>query len=213
MSHPWRVFFYYVRSLGPRLTLVALALLGAAWAFGVLVVRPSAAPSTPTATAPPAAQLATAAPTPPTTLTQPPVGASPITGVESVVAEVVALTNRARLENGCDVMLTSSPLLDRAAQGHSEDMAQRGYFDHISPDGTGPAERLAAVGYHWSRYGENIAAGYTSPAQVVEGWMNSPGHRANILNCEFRELGVGYTDTVTGPGAGGLLWTQVFAAP
>jgi uncharacterized protein YkwD len=78
----------------------------------------------------------------------------------------------------------------------------RDYFSHTSPDGQGPGDRAAAAGYpRWS--GENIAAGYPTPAAVVEGWMNSAGHRANILNCQSKATGVGYD-------ARRNMWTQMF---
>ncbi|MFD3518020.1 sigma-70 family RNA polymerase sigma factor [Streptomyces sp. NPDC058657] len=120
--------------------------------------------------------------------------------------EVVALINSERAKAGCSPV-TSNGLLATAAQRHSQDMIARGYFDHTSPDGDGPGERVTAAGYKWSTYGENIAAGQSSPAKVMETWMNSPGHRANILNCAFKEVGMG----IAGP-SGGPHWTQVFGA-
>ncbi|BAU87675.1 allergen V5/tpx-1 family protein [Streptomyces laurentii] len=85
-------------------------------------------------------------------------------------------------------------------------MAARDFFDHTNPDGDGPGERVTATGYQWSTYGENIAKGQATAAEVMEGWMNSPGHRANILNCDFREIGIGLHTS------GGPYWTQVFGA-
>jgi uncharacterized protein YkwD len=85
-------------------------------------------------------------------------------------------------------------------------MAARDFFDHTNPDGDGPGERVTAAGYRWATYGENIAKGQRTPAQVMESWMNSPGHRANILNCSFEEIGIGLHD------GGGPYWTQVFGA-
>ncbi|MEU2494488.1 sigma-70 family RNA polymerase sigma factor [Streptomyces sp. NPDC007883] len=120
------------------------------------------------------------------------------------VAQVVALVNAERSKAGCGPV-RSNDKLETAARRHSEDMAARGYFDHTSPDGSDPGDRITAAGYRWSTYGENIARGQQSPSSVMDSWMNSPGHRANILNCSFKELGVGIHD-----GSGGPWWTQAF---
>ncbi|MET9017111.1 sigma-70 family RNA polymerase sigma factor [Streptomyces olivaceoviridis] len=122
------------------------------------------------------------------------------------VAQVVALVNKERAAAGCGPV-TEDPQLDKAAQGHSDDMAARGFFDHTDPDGAGPGERITAAGYRWSTYGENIAKGQRTPQAVMDSWMNSPGHRANILNCAFKDIGVGVHD-----GSGGPWWTQAFGA-
>ncbi|NEA14911.1 CAP domain-containing protein, partial [Streptomyces halstedii] len=120
--------------------------------------------------------------------------------------QVVALVNAERAKEGCGAVSGNS-LLATAASRHSADMADRDYFSHTSPDGTDPGDRITAAGYRWSTYGENIAKGQTTPAAVMEAWMNSPGHRANILNCAFKELGVGREDSSDGP-----VWTQNFGA-
>ncbi|MFF7091100.1 sigma-70 family RNA polymerase sigma factor [Streptomyces rubradiris] len=122
------------------------------------------------------------------------------------VAQVVALVNEERAAAGCGPV-TEDPQLDRAAQGHSDDMAARGFFDHTNPDGAGPGERVTAAGYRWSTYGENIARGQQTPRAVMDSWMHSPGHRANILNCSFKNIGVGVHN-----GSGGPWWTQNFGA-
>ncbi|MFB7369805.1 sigma-70 family RNA polymerase sigma factor [Streptomyces sp. NPDC056222] len=126
-------------------------------------------------------------------------------GSDSTAGEVVAIVNSERAKAGCGP-LTENSLLNQAAQGHSVDMAARDFFDHTNPDGDGPGERVTATGYRWSTYGENIAMGQRTPAQVMESWMNSPGHRANILNCSFKEIGIGIHND------GGPYWTQVFGA-
>ncbi|MFD3531876.1 CAP domain-containing protein [Streptomyces sp. NPDC058664] len=126
-------------------------------------------------------------------------------GRSSAADQVVALVNSERAKAGCGP-LSANATLTRAAQGHSDDMAARDFFDHTDPDGDGPGERVTAAGYPWSTYGENIAMGQSTPEQVMESWMNSPGHRANILNCDFKEIGVGI-HTADGP-----YWTQVFGA-
>ncbi|QKW37283.1 hypothetical protein HUT06_27440 [Actinomadura sp. NAK00032] len=120
-------------------------------------------------------------------------------------AQVISLVNKERAKNGCRA-LTSNGKLAAAAQRHSADMARRGFFDHTNPDGKSPGDRITAAGYRWSTYGENIAKGQPTPASVMKSWMNSPGHRANILNCGFREIGVGVVKS------GGPYWTQVFGA-
>ncbi|WP_031487104.1 sigma-70 family RNA polymerase sigma factor [Streptomyces bicolor] len=122
------------------------------------------------------------------------------------VGQVVALVNKERSAAGCGP-LAEDALLNKAAQGHSEDMAARGFFDHTNPDGEDPGQRITEAGYRWSTYGENIAQGQQTPEAVMESWMNSPGHRANILNCSFKDIGVGIHD-----GSGGPWWTQNFGA-
>ncbi|MFE6624487.1 sigma-70 family RNA polymerase sigma factor [Streptomyces sp. NPDC057740] len=120
------------------------------------------------------------------------------------VAQVVALVNKERSAAGCGPV-QEDPLLDKAALGHSEDMDARDFFDHTNPDGADPGQRITAAGYTWSTYGENIAQGQQTPEAVMDSWMNSPGHRANILNCAFKDIGVGIHK-----GTGGPWWTQNF---
>ncbi|WP_233521336.1 sigma-70 family RNA polymerase sigma factor [Streptomyces triticagri] len=122
------------------------------------------------------------------------------------VDQVVALVNTERAKQGCGPV-TANSTLHEAGRRHSADMAARDFFDHTNPDGKDPGDRITAAGYRWSTYGENIARGQQTAAQVIEGWMNSEGHRANILNCSFKEIGIGIHD-----GSGGPWWTQVFGA-
>jgi uncharacterized protein YkwD len=77
-----------------------------------------------------------------------------------------------------------------AALGHSNDMQQRNFFSHTGSDGSNPGARLTSAGYNWRTYGENIAAGQATIQSVVSGWMNSPGHCANIMKASFREIAV-----------------------
>ncbi|WP_084550241.1 CAP domain-containing protein [Actinomadura rifamycini] len=147
----------------------------------------------------------TSAPARPTRTSEPRRSARPVPAGGTVAARVVALVNDARAGAGCGPV-RSNALLVRAAQGHSADMAARGFFDHTSPDGDGPGDRITSAGYRWSTYGENIAKGQSGPESVMKSWMNSPGHRANILNCKFDEIGVGVVES------GGPYWTQVFGA-
>ncbi|MFJ4186520.1 CAP domain-containing protein [Kitasatospora sp. NPDC089509] len=167
--------------------------------------RPTAtAKASPTATRPAAngtsvaAQRAAAAP-----------AAAPAGGgaAPGYAQQVVDLVNVERAKAGCGPV-SAEPRLASAAQSHSDDMADRNYFDHASPEGYHADHRIEATGYRWSTWGENIARGQKDPAAVMDAWMNSPGHRANILNCAFKQLGVGVRTGTDGP-----WWTQVFAAP
>jgi uncharacterized protein YkwD len=115
--------------------------------------------------------------------------------------EVVRLSNAERSEAGCAGLRTDARLVE-AAGGHSADMALRDYFSHSSPEGLTFVDRARAAGYP-SPGGENIAWGQRSAAEVVQDWMNSPGHRRNILNCDFTAIGVGFDSR-------GNYWTQVF---
>ena len=128
--------------------------------------------------------------------------------------EVVVLTNQERAKAGCPA-LTVNPQLTGAAEGHSADMAINDYFSHYSLDGWSPWARIKETGYTYSLAAENIAAGYSTPAAVVQGWMNSDGHRANILNCSLTEIGVGYLYLANDTGSVNChhYWTQVFATP
>ncbi|MFJ4338380.1 sigma-70 family RNA polymerase sigma factor [Streptomyces sp. NPDC088915] len=172
---------------------------------------PTTAPTTAPHTPRPTADRPTRRPTQAPVTKRPTAPSSPTatkqdSGHTSVEEQVIALVNAERAKEGCGAV-TGNSLLARAAQGHSDDMAARDFFDHTNPDGAGPGERVTATGYGWSTYGENIAMGQQTAEQVMESWMNSPGHRANILNCSFKELGVGLHT-----GDGGPYWTQVFGA-
>jgi len=122
----------------------------------------------------------------------------------ALAAEVVDLTNAEREAAGCPAVKANEELAT-AATGHSSDMATNDYFDHTSQDGRTFTDRASAAGYD-DAMSENIAAGYPTAAAVVEGWMNSPGHRANILNCDARAVGLGVAEA----GDGTLYWTQMF---
>jgi uncharacterized protein YkwD len=105
--------------------------------------------------------------------------------------DVVTLTNEERAKYGLPA-LANDAQLTQAAQGHAEDMALNNYFDHTGLDGLTPWDRITAAGYIWNACGENIAAGFSDAASVVNAWMNSEGHRANILDIIFCDIGVGY---------------------
>ncbi|MFM9443187.1 CAP domain-containing protein [Streptomyces acidiscabies] len=137
------------------------------------------------------------------------VWASPLTpaGLGRVEAEVLELTNRERIRAGLGPLAPDGPLA-RAARAYCADMATRAFYSHTSPEGTQPWDRAKAAGSVKRSIGENIACGQRSAAEVVEGWMNSPGHRANILKADFTHLGVGFA----GGGPSGTYWTQLFGA-
>jgi uncharacterized protein YkwD len=130
--------------------------------------------------------------------------------------EVLELVNQARAQGGnCGTggnfapsgPLTWHPALTCAARVHSKDMNDSNFFDHTNLQGNGPGWRLAQAGYNGGGWGENIAAGYGDPVSVVQGWLDSDGHCANMLNPGFSQIGIGY---VFGNGEWGHYWTQTF---
>jgi uncharacterized protein YkwD len=127
------------------------------------------------------------------------------TSVAAAEAEVLRLVNAERSKVGCAALVPDGPLAD-LARAFSADMAARGFFDHTDPDGRDPWDRAAAAGIT-NLLAENIARGQQTPAAVMKAWMKSTGHRANILNCGYRTLGVGAHFA-----AGGPWWTQDFGS-
>lgn len=115
---------------------------------------------------------------------------------------VFDLTNEERVKNGLAPFKMDKALSD-VAREKSNDMKQKGYFDHQSPTYGSPFDMMKQFGITYQSAGENIAMGQRSPEEVVQAWMNSPGHRANILNGSFTHLGVGYIEN-------GNYWTQLF---
>lgn len=101
--------------------------------------------------------------------------------------------------------------LGMAALAHSRDMASKDYFEHDAPDGSTAAQRATREGYAWSRIGENLATGQSSPDQVVRGWLSSPGHCANIMNGAFTEMGASYATNSESRTV--IFWTQVLGRP
>ncbi len=122
----------------------------------------------------------------------------------SFEAQVIALVNKERASRNLG-MVTSEPTLTRAAQIRAEEIIQ--LFSHTRPNQSSCFTVLTELGINYNRAGENIAAGYSSPEAVMNGWMNSEGHRANILNPGFNKLGVGYAQAGSGYGH---YWTQMF---
>lgn len=145
------------------------------------------------------------APAPPKTSAAPPPSKkpSPSPTDASARSEVLALVNQERAKVGCSPLSTSAPLTS-LAQNFSEDMADRGFFDHTDPDGDTPWDRAAEAGVQ-GLAAENIARGQADAQAVMEGWMNSEGHRANILNCDYKTIGIGVHE-----GSGGPWWVQNF---
>lgn len=126
---------------------------------------------------------------------------------DAEVAAVVAAANASRREEGLSTLRCHEDLSD-VAFNHSLDMVERDYFDHTSPEGKQPWDRMDDYGIEgYFTAGENIAWGYQTPADVHEGWMGSPGHRANILGQDYTHVGVG----VVLDEDGAPVWTQLFA--
>jgi uncharacterized protein YkwD len=123
-------------------------------------------------------------------------------------SEFLNLINDYRQANGLDT-LENSEALNVASYGHSVDMGERGYFAHVSPDGEQPPERMAAAGYDYNVHrGENLAAGFWTAEDVLDGWINSPGHNEMMLNPDMNVIGIGRVEM---PGSEwGVYWTTKF---
>ena len=136
----------------------------------------------------------------------------------TVGARVVELVNVARSKArkcGRERFPAAAPLiasreLNEAASNHARDMARRNYFEHQGADGSQPKDRVLRAGYQPRLTGENIALGPESAEEVVDGWLSSPGHCANIMDSRFQHIGVGMA---TGRGRGRIYWVQNFGAP
>lgn len=141
------------------------------------------------------------------TVTSTPVESQPITnpGISQVEMEVVRLVNIERQKEGLAPFKVSAEL-SKVAKTKSEDMGKNNYFSHTSPTYGSPFQMMKTFGIKYNTAGENIAKGYLSAQAVVSGWMNSSGHRANILNPSFKTIGVGTYTT----GNGTIYWTQMF---
>ena len=116
--------------------------------------------------------------------------------------EVIRLVNEIRVQNGLQA-LSADWELSRVARYKSQDMVDNRYFSHTSPTYGTPFQMIRAFGLSYRSAGENIAYGYAAPQAVVNAWMNSSGHRANILNASYTRIGVGYVSA-------GHYWTQMF---
>lgn len=133
--------------------------------------------------------------------------AAPSTTEAAMEKEVLALVNKVRAENGLSA-LTWADDLANVARAHSRDMINRNFFSHTNPDGLSPFDRLKNSGISYKTAAENIAYGQKTAEAVMNSWMNSSGHRANILNKNVKEIGIGAVKNSSGT----IYWTQVFVA-
>jgi uncharacterized protein YkwD len=125
-------------------------------------------------------------------------------------AQLLQLTNAQRRQAGLPALRLSSQL-GQAAQAHAQDMARNNIFSHTGSNGSSMVDRVKATGYSYSAIAENIAAGDPNPEATIRQWMNSPGHRRNILNRNYTEIGFGY---VAAPNTRYRhYWVQVFGTP
>ncbi len=181
---------------------------------------PTPEPSPTATTAPPTATLTplppTATPVPPTATPVPPTptaaGCAP-SGNVGYEDQLLALINQERQNQGL-APLTMNAALREAARAHSRDMACNGFFSHTGSDGSSPADRVTRYGYSFSYLGENIYAGsgpYNSPQAAFQAWMNSTGHRENMLSPNFVHVGIGYMYEPNSPY--GSYWTADFGSP
>ena len=125
-----------------------------------------------------------------------------VTNTSTYEQQVIDLINEIRVKNGLSP-LTENTALSRCAKAKSQDMHDKRYFSHQSPTYGSPFDMMKQFGITYRTAGENIAMGQTTPQAVVNAWMNSEGHRANILNASFTQIGMGYV-------ADGHYWTQQF---
>ena len=122
--------------------------------------------------------------------------------VSSEMQEVVNLTNNERAKAGLQALQIDTKLT-QSAQAKSQDMKDKNYFSHTSPTYGSPFDQMKSFGVSYKSAAENIAMGQRTAAEVVDGWMNSPGHKANIMNASYTHIGVGLSDS-------GYYWTQQF---
>jgi uncharacterized protein YkwD len=134
--------------------------------------------------------------------------APPAATAPSGLQRVVDLTNQRRAEHGLPALAIDTALM-RAAQAHSADQAKMDRMSHVGSDGSHADDRIERQGYSWTAWGENVAMGYPDAASVMDGWMNSRGHRENILSPHFTEIGVGLAYAADGT----PYWTQDFGRP
>ena len=129
-------------------------------------------------------------------------------GIKALESEVVRLVNVERAKNGLQP-LKENWELSRVARYKSQDMANKNYFSHTSPTYGSPFRMMESFGIRYSAAGENIAMGQQTPQAVMNAWMNSPGHRSNILSPSYGQIGVGLAKNKNGR----AYWTQMFIKP
>lgn len=180
------------------------------WCWIPSCVQPSCPSETPDAPAQPGIPETPEEPDAPGTPEKPDIPETPeqpddpgsVPGVLAYEQEVVRLVNAERASYGLPALSIRADLC-QYARVKSQDMHDSGYFSHTSPNYGSPFDMMKSFGITYSHAGENIAMGYSTPEAVVSAWMNSEGHRANILSASYTELGVGYV-------ADGGYWTQWF---
>jgi uncharacterized YkwD family protein/spore coat assembly protein SafA len=128
-----------------------------------------------------------------------------IDDVKSLEQQVIDLVNQQRAWNGLPALKANWELC-RVARYKSQDMIDKHYFDHQSPTYGSPFRMMESFGIRFSAAGENIAYGQKTPQAVMNDWMNSPGHRSNILNSTYNQIGVGAAKAANGT----FYWTQMF---
>ncbi|MEV6346863.1 CAP domain-containing protein [Actinoplanes sp. NPDC051851] len=142
--------------------------------------------------------------------------AAPVSAYDAISAvpaspvqrQVLTLVNKARQRAGCRAVTIDRRLV-LAASRHAADMARRNYFEHDSRDGDDVGDRVSDAGYRWRKYGENIARGQRTAGEAMRGWMTSPPHRRNILDCGLKEMGVGLALSTNHT----AYWVQDLATP
>jgi uncharacterized protein YkwD len=190
--------------------IAAYAVARAAWPLGHADPASASARSAPTSTSAPLAEPETPVST--GSRTPGPTPERPSSGGGLTVRErrTLDIANRERADKGCPALAMDKRLMV-ASRRHAADMVDRGFFSHTSPDGTNPSQRARSAGFPGGA-GENIAAGYPSPATVMSRWMGSKPHRANILNCRYTVMGIGYAPGRVQPEYGPGTWVQMFGA-
>lgn len=171
--------------------------------------KPTAAPTAKPTVKPTAAPTVkpTAAPTvkPTAAPTVKPTTAPAASSLSAMEDEVLRLVNEERAKVGAAPLKRASDL-DALARAHSQDMINRHFFDHNNPDGQSPFDRMRAAGISYRAAAENIAYGQRNAQAVMDAWMNSSGHRKNILNATYTEIGIGAVKN----SGGTIYWTQEF---
>jgi hypothetical protein len=124
---------------------------------------------------------------------------------------IISLTNASRISFGLTELKANS-VLAKAAQSKADDMLEKGYFSHNTPDGKTPWDFIAAAGYSYLSAGENLAVNFVEAEDVENAWMNSPGHKANILNQTFQEIGIGISQGEY-QGKNAIFVVQMFGSP
>ncbi|MFA5634700.1 MAG: CAP domain-containing protein [Anaerovoracaceae bacterium] len=167
-------------------------------------------PVAPVAAQKPAAPVAAQKPVAPATpaVEKPAAPAESNSATGSHEAQVVELVNKERAAQGLSALKFNAEL-SKVAEAKAADLRDKNYFSHTSPTYGSPFDMMKSFGIRYTAAGENIAKGYMNPTSVMNGWMNSPGHKANIMNGNFTEIGVGYVSGSNGSG----YWVQMFIRP